>query len=188
MDSTSSPRVFLTDSLAVALQVPKTTFQHSWECWNVVLSFFNTPLGGGVFTRSPKNVKHTTSSGLFVCFLAEIWIPIFNFGGVCWTKFECISDKIRRILFIQCSNFRITDRTLACDFKNAFRIVEKYHAEARSAEATSYDFSESTNWRCILKIARTEFCPRRAKRGSGVAGQNVRLRRARWQFQVFFGG
>ena len=33
--------------------------------------------------------------------------------------------------------------------------------------------------RCILKIARTEFCPRRAKRGSGVAGQNVRLRRAR---------
>src|SRR3989338_5338377 len=25
-------------------------------------------------------------------------IPIFNFGGVYWTKFECISDKIRRIL------------------------------------------------------------------------------------------
>jgi len=35
------------------------------------------------------------------------------------------------------------------------------------------------NWRCILEIARTEFCPRRAERGSGVAGQNVRLRRAR---------
>ena len=25
-------------------------------------------------------------------------IPIFNFGGVYWTKFECISGKIRRIL------------------------------------------------------------------------------------------
>ena len=25
-------------------------------------------------------------------------IPISNFGGVYWTKFECISDKIRRIL------------------------------------------------------------------------------------------
>jgi len=35
-----------------------------------------------------------------------------------------------------------------------------------------------TNWRCILKIARTEFCPRRAERGSGVTVQNERLRRA----------
>ncbi|MBU1684272.1 hypothetical protein KKC56_02295, partial [Patescibacteria group bacterium] len=30
------------------------------------------------------------------------------------------------------SNFRIAERTLACDFKNAFKIAEKYHAEATS--------------------------------------------------------
>src|SRR3989338_10756534 len=24
-------------------------------------------------------------------------IPIFNFGGVCWTKFECFSSKIQMI-------------------------------------------------------------------------------------------
>ncbi|MFH0950850.1 MAG: hypothetical protein V1765_00030, partial [bacterium] len=45
------------------------------------------------------------------------------------------------------SNFRIAERTLACDFKNAFKIAEKYHAEARSAEAVSYDFTKSENWR-----------------------------------------
>ena len=28
----------------------------------------------------------------------RLLIPISNFGGVYWTKFECISDKIRRIL------------------------------------------------------------------------------------------
>ena len=27
----------------------------------------------------------------------RLLIPIFNFGGVCWTKFEYISGKIRRI-------------------------------------------------------------------------------------------
>src|SRR3989338_4700941 len=34
------------------------------------------------------------------CGATPFWlpIPIFNFGGVYWTKFECISDKIRRIL------------------------------------------------------------------------------------------
>ena len=45
------------------------------------------------------------------------------------------------------SNFRIADRTLACDFKNAFKIAEKYHAEALCAEAVSYDFAKSENWR-----------------------------------------
>ena len=37
---------------------------------------------------------------------------------------------------------RIADRTLACDFKNAFQIAEKYHAEA-----VSYDFTKSETWR-----------------------------------------
>ena len=40
------------------------------------------------------------------------------------------------------SNFRIADRTLACDFKNAFKIAEKYHAEALCTEATSFNFTE----------------------------------------------
>ncbi|KKT72414.1 MAG: hypothetical protein UW68_C0038G0009, partial [Candidatus Collierbacteria bacterium GW2011_GWB1_44_6] len=33
------------------------------------------------------------------------------------------------------------------DFKNAFQIAEKYHAEALCAEAISYDFTKSENWR-----------------------------------------
>ena len=47
------------------------------------------------------------------------------------------------------SNFRIADRTLFLDFKNAFKIAEKYHAEALCAEATSYDFTKSENWRRV---------------------------------------
>ena len=54
-------------------------------------------------------------------------------------------------------NFRIADRTLACDFKNAFQIAEKYHAEALCAEAVSYDFTKSENWRCFLIDVRTFF-------------------------------
>jgi len=45
------------------------------------------------------------------------------------------------------SNFRIAERTLACDFKNLWKIAAKHHAEARSAEATSFNFAESTIWR-----------------------------------------
>lgn len=38
---------------------------------------------------------------LYQCFAPTLFLllaPIFNFGGVYWTKFECISGKIRRIL------------------------------------------------------------------------------------------
>ncbi len=56
-------------------------------------------------------------------------------------------ERIRDFLKKIGSNFRIADRTLACDFKNAFKIAEKYHAEALCAEATSYDFAKSENWR-----------------------------------------
>ena len=55
------------------------------------------------------------------------------------------------------SNFRIADRTLVLDFKNAFKIAEKYHAEALCAEAVSYDFTKSENWRCFLDEVRTFF-------------------------------
>ncbi|MCG2702186.1 hypothetical protein L6273_03490, partial [Candidatus Parcubacteria bacterium] len=55
------------------------------------------------------------------------------------------------------SNFRIADRTLVLDFKNAFKIAEKYHAEALCAEAVSYDFTKSENWRCAFENIRTDF-------------------------------
>jgi hypothetical protein len=48
---------------------------------------------------------------------------------------------------LRSANFRIADRTLVLDFKNAFKIAEKYHAEALCAEAVSYDFTKSENWR-----------------------------------------
>ena len=35
------------------------------------------------------------------------------------------------------SNFHIADRTLACDFKNAWIVAEKYHYEAQCAGETS---------------------------------------------------
>ncbi|MFH1402449.1 MAG: hypothetical protein ABIG87_02370, partial [Patescibacteria group bacterium] len=54
-------------------------------------------------------------------------------------------------------NFRIADRTLVLDFKNAFKIAEKYYAEALCAEAVSYDFTKSENWRCFLDEVRTFF-------------------------------
>jgi hypothetical protein len=55
------------------------------------------------------------------------------------------------------SNFRIADRSLFLDFIPAFKIAEKYHAEARSAEATSFNFAECKTWRCFLDEVRTFF-------------------------------
>lgn len=34
-------------------------------------------------------------------------------------------------------------------------IAAKYHAEAQRAEASSYDFTKSVNWRCFLDEVRT---------------------------------
>jgi len=56
-------------------------------------------------------------------------------------------ERIRDFLKKIGSNFRIADRTLACDFKNAFKIAEKYHAEALCAEASNLDFSKCDSWR-----------------------------------------
>ena len=58
-------------------------------------------------------------------------------------------ERIRDFLKKIGSNFRIADRTLVLDFKNAFKIAEKYHAEALCAEAVSYDFTKSENWRRV---------------------------------------
>ena len=45
------------------------------------------------------------------------------------------------------SNFRIAERTLSFPLKNAWILAGKYHAEAQRAEAISYDFTKSENWR-----------------------------------------
>ena len=66
-------------------------------------------------------------------------------------------ERIRDFLKKIGSNFRIADRTLFLDFKNTFKIAEKYHDEALCAEATSYDFAKSENWRCFLDDVRTFF-------------------------------
>ena len=75
---------------------------------------------------------------------------------------ENVIDKkeIKRVyaqnLILRCfSNFRITNRTLVLDFKNAFKIAEKYHAEALCAEAIPYDFTKSKNWRRRCPEVRT---------------------------------
>ena len=56
-------------------------------------------------------------------------------------------ERIRDFLKKIGSNFRIAERMLSFPLKNAWILAGKYHAEAQRAEATSYDFSESTNWR-----------------------------------------
>ncbi|PIR73765.1 MAG: hypothetical protein COU40_00835, partial [Candidatus Moranbacteria bacterium CG10_big_fil_rev_8_21_14_0_10_35_21] len=48
-------------------------------------------------------------------------------------------------------NFRIADRTLILDFKNAFKIAEKYHADPANAGEDSIDFTKSENWRCFFE-------------------------------------
>ena len=58
---------------------------------------------------------------------------------------------------LRSANFRIADRTFVLDFKNAFKIAEKYHAEALCTEAVSYDFTKSENWRCVLNKVRMYF-------------------------------
>jgi hypothetical protein len=56
-------------------------------------------------------------------------------------------ERIRDFLKKIGSNFRIADRTLFCDFKNVFKIAEKYHADPANAGEDSIDFTKSENWR-----------------------------------------
>jgi len=56
---------------------------------------------------------------------------------------EGIRDFLKKIG----SNFRIAERTLSFPLKNAWILAGKYHAEARSAEATSFNFAECKTWR-----------------------------------------
>jgi len=49
-------------------------------------------------------------------------------------------------LSIYIGNLPNAGRTLACDFKNAWIIAEKYHDEAERAGTISYDFVKSDSW------------------------------------------
>ena len=60
-----------------------------------------------------------------------------------------------RAIYIK--NFHLADRTLVCDFKNAWIVAEKYHDEAQRARETSYDFAKSERWLCFLAEVRTFF-------------------------------
>ncbi len=51
----------------------------------------------------------------------------------------------------------MTNRTGILDFKNVFKIAEKYHRSALGGEATSYDFAKSETWRCFLIDVQTFF-------------------------------
>jgi len=66
-------------------------------------------------------------------------------------------ERIRDFLKKVGSNFRIADRTLACDFKNAWIIAEKYHEEAQRAGEISYDFGKSNIWLPRVAKFRTNF-------------------------------
>ena len=55
-------------------------------------------------------------------------------------------ERIRDFLKKIGSNFRIADRTLVCDFKNAWVIAEKYHSKAQRTGKTSYGFAKSETW------------------------------------------
>ena len=55
------------------------------------------------------------------------------------------------------SNFQISDRTLCFDFKNAWKILVNFNAEARSAEASKAEISENKIWLRLLDKIRTFF-------------------------------
>ena len=85
------------------------------------------------------------------------------------------------------SKFRIADRTLACDFKNAFKIAGKYHRSALGGEATPFNFAECKTWRCLFENIRTELsgprlaCPtdRREPERKGKLPKNLSKMSAR---------
>src|SRR3990167_4556486 len=59
------------------------------------------------------------------------------------------------------------DKSFSFSPKNPFQILCERRVSRRELTSPNLHF---LNWRCILEIARTEFAPRRAKRGSEWAG------------------
>ena len=69
----------------------------------------------------------------------------------------------------------VMPESLANDLKNAFKIAEKYHAEALCAEATSYDFAKSDIWRRGRdSSARGGSSARGRSASGGTSGRNPR--------------
>ena len=97
---------------------------------------------------------------------------------------EGIPEKIFREFKKVGSNFQIKDRTVLFEPRGAWRILAELgfcggNTEQTALRADRIFASESdfVFWRCILKIARTCFAPRRASRGSEQASGQTRLRR-----------
>ena len=79
--------------------------------------------------------------------LEENWRDdLSNHHGCCRESLGQVLKIWLWIFLKKSSNFRIADRRLVCDFKNAWIIAEKYHDEAQRAGATSYDFAKSESW------------------------------------------
>ena len=62
--------------------------------------------------------------------------------------------------------------------KKPFQILAERRHSRREVEPYRL---QNSNWRCILEIARTEFCPRRAQRGSEWAGGQKKIPERRFQ-------
>ena len=59
------------------------------------------------------------------------------------------------------------DKSFSFSPKKPFQILAERRGTRREVELSRL---QNSNWRCILEIARTEFAPRRAVRGSEWAG------------------
>ena len=61
----------------------------------------------------------------------------------------------------------LIDKSFSFSQKKPFQILCERRVSRRELTSSNLHLP---NWRCILELARTEFCPRRAQRGSEWAG------------------
>ena len=72
------------------------------------------------------------------------------------------------------SNHILIDKSFSFSPKKPFQILAERRGTRREVELS---FLQNSNWRCILEIARTEFCPRLTSADSEWADGQTRLRR-----------
>ena len=79
-------------------------------------------------------------------------------------------DKSKMTTFLKQigSNHILIDKSFSFSPKKPFQILAERRVSRRELTSSSLHFP---NWRCILKIARTEFCPRPSVAGSGREGK-----------------
>jgi hypothetical protein len=65
--------------------------------------------------------------------------------------------KLRFVLSFAQTNFRIAEQTLNFDFKNAWKILVNFNAEALCAEASNLKNFDFEKLRCLLDEIRTFF-------------------------------